>query len=214
MIDSVPGVDPARRARLLEVLDIDPAWRMHQVSDGQRRRVQICVGLLRPFKVGRRRGARWPTRLGRGPAAALARRAPRPPQQGRPGAAAAPRPAPARAAPRPTAPPLTRFPFHSPEKHPHPTPNPTPPHPHPTPPPPHPTPPQPQVLLLDEITVDLDVLGRADLMAFLAEECETRGATIIYATHIFDGLEAWPTHVAYVARGAARGAGRRGLRWS
>lgn len=58
-----------------------------------------------------------------------------------------------------------------------------------------------QVLLLDEITVDLDVLGRSDLMAFLAEECESRGATIIYATHIFDGLESWPTHVAYVARG-------------
>ena len=36
----------------LQVLDIDPQWRMHQVSDGQRRRVQICVGLLRPFKVG------------------------------------------------------------------------------------------------------------------------------------------------------------------
>ncbi len=55
--------------------------------------------------------------------------------------------------------------------------------------------------MLDEITVDLDVLGRADLMRFLAEECETRGATIIYATHIFDGLESWPTHLAYVARG-------------
>ena len=37
-----------------------------------------------------------------------------------------------------------------------------------------------QVLLLDEITVDLDVLGRADLLAFLREECEQRGATIIY----------------------------------
>lgn len=58
-----------------------------------------------------------------------------------------------------------------------------------------------QVLLLDEITVDLDVLGRADLMRFLVEECDSRGATIIYATHIFDGLEFWPSHVAYVARG-------------
>jgi hypothetical protein len=34
-----------------QVLDIDPQWRMHQVSDGQRRRVQICVGLLKLFKV-------------------------------------------------------------------------------------------------------------------------------------------------------------------
>eukprot|EP00199_Chlamydomonas_sp_CCMP681_P006759 CAMPEP_0119114310 /NCGR_PEP_ID=MMETSP1180-20130426/47067_1 /TAXON_ID=3052 ORGANISM="Chlamydomonas cf sp, Strain CCMP681" /NCGR_SAMPLE_ID=MMETSP1180 /ASSEMBLY_ACC=CAM_ASM_000741 /LENGTH=279 /DNA_ID=CAMNT_0007102785 /DNA_START=93 /DNA_END=932 /DNA_ORIENTATION=+ len=107
MIDAVPGVDPARKARLIKVLDIDTTWRMHQVSDGQRRRVQICVGLLKLFKV----------------------------------------------------------------------------------------------LLLDEITVDLDVLGRADLMQFLKEECETRGACIVYATHIFDGLEFWPTHMAYVARG-------------
>jgi CCR4-NOT complex subunit CAF16 len=61
--------------------------------------------------------------------------------------------------------------------------------------------PKSQVLLLDEITVDLDVLGRADLMRFLVDECAARGATIIYATHIFDGLEFWPTHVAYVARG-------------
>jgi CCR4-NOT complex subunit CAF16 len=38
------------------------------------------------------------------------------------------------------------------------------------------------VLLLDEITVDLDVLGRADLMAFLKQECAERGATIIYVS--------------------------------
>ncbi|EFJ42335.1 hypothetical protein VOLCADRAFT_83674 [Volvox carteri f. nagariensis] len=114
MIDSIPGVDPERKARLIkarrDVLDIDPTWRMHTVSEGQRRRVQICVGLLKPFKV----------------------------------------------------------------------------------------------LLLDEITVDLDVLGRADLMRFLKEECESRGATIIYATHIFDGLEFWPSHIAYLANGQLR----------
>lgn len=52
MIDSIPGVPESRKQQLMQVLDIDPDWRMHQVSDGQRRRVQICVGLLRPFKVG------------------------------------------------------------------------------------------------------------------------------------------------------------------
>ena len=46
MIESLPGVDPARRAKVMQVLDIDPEWRMHRVSDGQRRRVQICMGLL------------------------------------------------------------------------------------------------------------------------------------------------------------------------
>lgn len=107
MIFGVAGIDPLRRAELIKVLDIDLSWRMHKVSDGQRRRVQICMGLLKPFKV----------------------------------------------------------------------------------------------LLLDEITVDLDVLARADLLKFLRKECEERGATIIYATHIFDGLENWPTHIVYVAHG-------------
>lgn len=47
----VEGSDPVRRERLIELLDIDLQWRMHKVSDGQRRRVQICMGLLHPFKV-------------------------------------------------------------------------------------------------------------------------------------------------------------------
>ena len=42
-------------------------------------------------------------------------------------------------------------------------------------------------------------------MQFLTEECEgPRKATIVYATHIFDGLDAWPTHVAFLARGKLR----------
>lgn len=107
MIFGVQGIDPQRRAHLIKVLGIDIKWRMHKVSDGQRRRVQICMGLLQSF----------------------------------------------------------------------------------------------QVLLLDEITVDLDVLARADLLTFLKKECEDRGATIVYATHIFDGLADWPSHIAYVAHG-------------
>lgn len=51
MINSLPGVNPARRAKVMQVLDIDPEWRMHRVSDGQRRRVQICMGLLKPPEV-------------------------------------------------------------------------------------------------------------------------------------------------------------------
>ncbi|GAV69448.1 AAA_21 domain-containing protein, partial [Cephalotus follicularis] len=107
MIFGVASIDPHRRAELIMVLDIDLSWRMHKASDGQRRRVQICMGLLKPFKV----------------------------------------------------------------------------------------------LLLDEITVDLDVLARADLLKFLKKECRERGATIVYATHIFDGLEDWPSHIVYVAHG-------------
>jgi len=107
MIFGVEGVDPARRDKLIELLDIDLGWKMHKVSDGQRRRVQICMNLLHPFKV----------------------------------------------------------------------------------------------LLLDEVTVDLDVVARLDLLDFLKEECEQRGATIVYATHIFDGLESWATHVVYIEDG-------------
>ena len=53
MVNGLQGVDPKRKAKLLEVLDIDLEWRMHLVSDGQRRRVQLLMGLLQPFKVGR-----------------------------------------------------------------------------------------------------------------------------------------------------------------
>jgi CCR4-NOT complex subunit CAF16 len=107
LVDGVRGVDPARRAELLAILDVDLDWHMHRVSDGQRRRVQILLGLLRPSAL----------------------------------------------------------------------------------------------LLLDEITTDLDVIARQDLLALLRAESEQRGATILYATHIFDGLEEWTTHVVHLRRG-------------
>jgi CCR4-NOT complex subunit CAF16 len=106
LVDGVRGVDPARRARLIALLGVDVDWHMHRVSDGQRRRVQILLGLLRPAEV----------------------------------------------------------------------------------------------LLLDEVTTDLDLLARQDLLAFLREE-SGRGATIVYATHIFDSLDEWATDLAYMVRG-------------
>lgn len=57
------------------------------------------------------------------------------------------------------------------------------------------------VLLLDEVTVDLDVLIRSRLLSFLQEECSTRAATILYATHIFDGLDHFPTHLLHLREG-------------
>jgi hypothetical protein len=39
-------------SRLIRLLDIDLSWRMNRVSDGQRRRVQIAMGLLKPYQVG------------------------------------------------------------------------------------------------------------------------------------------------------------------
>ena len=85
-LDSVGGYrHKDRRDRLLNILDVDLDWRMHEISDGERRRVQLVMGLMAPWDV----------------------------------------------------------------------------------------------LLLDEVTVDLDVLVRDELLAFLKEESETRGATLL-----------------------------------
>jgi CCR4-NOT complex subunit CAF16 len=111
---------------MFQTLDIDLTWRMHKASDGQRRRVQICMGLLKSFKVC------FPFPCLKGYNAII----------------------------------HTIIKKNA-----------------------------MQVLLLDEITVDLDVLARSNLLSYLKKECEERGATIIYATHIFDGLDDWPTHI-------------------
>src|SRR5437763_10275318 len=41
ILEHRPGVELERRRRALAILDVDPRWRMHRLSDGQRRRVQI-----------------------------------------------------------------------------------------------------------------------------------------------------------------------------
>lgn len=107
ILDRTANVDPRREARLLQVLDIDPAWRMYRLSDGQRRRVQLLLGLLHPAKI----------------------------------------------------------------------------------------------ILLDEVTTDLDIVARADLLQLLREESEQRGVTVVYATHILDGLYEWATHLVWIDRG-------------
>ncbi|KAL1924705.1 uncharacterized protein VTP21DRAFT_4359 [Calcarisporiella thermophila] len=98
---------PERRDLLVSILDVDETWHMHEVSDGERRRVQLVLGLLKPWDL----------------------------------------------------------------------------------------------LLLDEVTVDLDVLVRAEFLQFLKRETEERNATIVYATHIFDGIGEWPTHFVRMVKG-------------
>ena len=60
-----------------------------------------------------------------------------------------------------------------------------------------------EVLLLDEVTSDLDLLARADLLAFLRAESD-RGATLLYATHVLDELEDWATHLVLMEDGGVR----------
>lgn len=51
-LDSVGGYrHKERRDRLLDLLDIDLDWHMHKISDGERRRVQLCFGLMVPWDV-------------------------------------------------------------------------------------------------------------------------------------------------------------------
>ncbi|KAG0666305.1 CCR4-NOT regulatory complex component [Maudiozyma exigua] len=92
---------------LCDILEIDLEWRMHQLSDGQKRRVQLVMGLLKPWRV----------------------------------------------------------------------------------------------LLLDEVTVDLDVIARSRLLDFLKMETETRKCSVVYATHIFDGLAQWPDNIYHIKDG-------------
>lgn len=101
---------PDRRDELIKILDVDLSWRLHAVSDGERRRVQLCMGLIRPWTV----------------------------------------------------------------------------------------------LLLDEITVDLDLLSRHNFLQFLKRETETRACTIVYATHILDNLAEWPSHLVHMSLGKIR----------
>merc|ERR1719284_1288167 len=115
MMSNLQAEYPERRDELIDILGIDMNWRMHQVSDGQRRRVQLFLGLVRPFEI----------------------------------------------------------------------------------------------LMLDEVTTALDVVVRQDLLRWLQKECDTRGATIVYATHIFDGLDEWPTHIHYLhCEGSTRWQGK------
>lgn len=96
-----------RGDKLINILDIDVNWRMHRLSDGQKRRVQLVMGLLKPWRV----------------------------------------------------------------------------------------------LLLDEVTVDLDVIARSRLLEFLKWETQNRKCSVVYATHIFDGLAAWPDYVIHMQSG-------------
>lgn len=60
------------------------------------------------------------------------------------------------------------------------------------------------VLLLDEITVDLDLLSRSNFLAWLKRETEGRACTIVYATHILDNLARWPTHLVHMHMGEVK----------
>ena len=97
----------ARRNELVQILNINLNWRMHQVSDGQRKKVQLMLALLKPFRL----------------------------------------------------------------------------------------------VLIDEFINELDVVVRDRFFKYLVKECRQRNGSIIYATHVFDNLSEWITHVYYIKKG-------------
>ena len=51
-LNSVGGYrHKVRRDILLDILDVDLDWRMHAISDGERRRVQLVMGLMGDWDV-------------------------------------------------------------------------------------------------------------------------------------------------------------------
>jgi CCR4-NOT complex subunit CAF16 len=57
-----------------------------------------------------------------------------------------------------------------------------------------------EVYILDEVTSDLDIPARERLLEWL--KCESdRGATILYSTHILDGMNKWATRLLYMESG-------------
>lgn len=112
LIDLVGGeAYPERRERLMKIMDVDTRWLMLRISDGERRRVQIVMGLIKPWRL----------------------------------------------------------------------------------------------LLLDEVTVDLDVVVRQGLLQYLKDECRDRQCSVVYATHIFDGLgRKWCDRLLHIVEGSIR----------
>ena len=58
-------------------------------------------------------------------------------------------------------------------------------------------PPKLEVILLDEACADLDALVRDRVLTYI----RNTKTTVLYATHVFDGLDEWPTHVCDVRGG-------------
>ena len=93
-----------RRDELVKVLGINMEWRLHECSDGQRKKVRLMFKLLKPFKLA----------------------------------------------------------------------------------------------IIDEFAADLDIFSRNRFLNYLSKECEERGASVVFATHIFDQIDNWATHIAFM----------------
>ena len=61
-----------------------------------------------------------------------------------------------------------------------------------------------EVYILDEVTADLDIVSRERFLEWLKHESETNGITVLYSTHILDGMGDWATRLVYMENGEIR----------
>jgi CCR4-NOT complex subunit CAF16 len=55
-----------------------------------------------------------------------------------------------------------------------------------------------KLAIIDEFAADLDIFSRNRFMDYLTKECAERGASVVFATHIFDQVDNWATHIAFM----------------
>lgn len=54
---------------------------------------------------------------------------------------------------------------------------------------------QPQLLLLDEVTSDLDIVCRQNILQWLKKQVNQQKLTVLFATHILDGMDEWADYI-------------------
>ena len=55
-----------------------------------------------------------------------------------------------------------------------------------------------QLCIIDEFAADLDIFSRSRFFNYLTKECEERGASVVYATDIFDQADMLATHAMFM----------------
>lgn len=55
-----------------------------------------------------------------------------------------------------------------------------------------------KLAVIDEFAADLDIFSRKRLFDYFTEQCSKYGASVVYATHIFDQADEWATHIAFM----------------
>lgn len=55
-----------------------------------------------------------------------------------------------------------------------------------------------KLAVIDEFAADLDIFSRKRLFDYFTDQCSRYGASVVYATHIFDQADEWASHIAFM----------------